>query len=347
MQLKLYAVSVTVYSLHGKNIGDLMRLFIKEHQNLIFLQLFQFFVMGSLIWLGGFRNLSLILYTIFLGLFFLFVYLVYKFVKQKQLYERLSKGIESVDESQQNLGYDPLSESVTDLLRAQYQLYEREIWELKDKQEQHYIFMDRWIHQMKTPVSVLELMAEELDEPEASDMREEVERLKTGLQTVLHMARLRTIERDFHVKKVDLYELLLEVNQENKRLFIRNKVYPKLEVAVDEAVVESDEKWLHFMITQLIHNAVKYSAEKSDEILLKVYQRGRNLVLEVEDFGIGIDSSDIKRIFDRFYTGETGRKYRESTGVGLYLVKKVADHLGHGIEVESKLGEGTKIRVIF
>lgn len=324
-----------------------MRLFLIEHRLLIIIQLFQFIVIGGLIWLGGFRNVPLILYALFIGVFFLFIYLLYKYVKQRKLYERLSVQMKSIDESQKSLGNDVLSESVTNLLRSQYHLYEREIMDLKNKQEQQNIFMDRWIHQMKTPVSVLELMSNDLDEPEASDIREEVERLKSGLQTVLHMSRLRTIERDFHVKKVDLHALLLEVNQENKRYFIRNKVYPKLEITVDEPIIESDEKWLHFIITQLIHNAVKYSAGKSEQMIQRIYKRGKFIVLEIEDFGIGIDSADIKRIFDPFYTGETGRKYRESTGVGLYLVKEVIEYLGHGIEVESKEGEGTIFTLVF
>lgn len=324
-----------------------MKQFFKEQRSLIMLQLLQFSVIGCLIWLGGFENISLILYAMFLGLFFLVLYLTYKFFTSKALYELLTKGIASFEDVQQHLGSAPLAKSVSGLLKKQYELYEQEILELKNKQEQHLIFMDRWVHQMKTPVSVLELMADDLDEPHASDIREEVERLKTGMQMVLHMSRLRTIERDFHVKRVDLKTLLQEVNHDHKRLFIRNKVYPKLEVDTEHVVVETDEKWLYFIVTQLVHNAVKYSKEKSDEVRLKIYKRGKQIVLEVKDFGIGIPKSDIKRIFDPFYTGEAGRSHRESTGVGLYLVKEVASFLGHGIEVESELGEGTTFRVVF
>src|SRR5690625_6342491 len=136
--------------------------------------------------------------------------------------------------------------------------------QLKNKQEEHFIFMDRWIHQMKTPLSVIELMAQDLDEPDSSDMREETDRIKTGLNTVLYMGRLRTMSRDFYVKLVDLKSMINEVNKENKRFFIRNHVYPQIEVDSEGLAVETDDKWIHFMITQLFQNAVKYSAIKSD-----------------------------------------------------------------------------------
>jgi two-component system, OmpR family, sensor histidine kinase YxdK len=109
----------------------------------------------------------------------------------------------------------------------------------------------------------------------------------------------------------------------------------------------TDEKWLFFLLTQLVQNAVKYSTGKAKHLLLSVYEREGEAVLEVKDFGLGIPVVDKKRIFTKFYTGENGRKYRESTGMGLYLVKEVADKLEHGIELESEVDEGTTIRIIF
>ena len=324
-----------------------MKLFIKEHILLIIIQLVQFIVIAGVFWLAGFRNLPLIFYSIFLGLFFLFGYLVYKYLSRRHFYNRLTTKLISLDESQQELERAPISEALSQLLKSQYYLYENEMMQLKNKQEEHFIFMDRWIHQMKTPLSVIELMAQDLDEPDSSDMREETDRIKSGLNTVLYMGRLRTMSRDFHVKLVDLKSMINEVNKENKRFFIRNHVYPQVEVDSEGLAVETDDKWLHFMITQLVQNAVKYSAKKSEQILLKVYKRNAQTILEIEDFGIGIPQSDMKRIFDPFFTGENGRKYRESTGVGLYLVKEVAQYLGHRIEVDSEVGKGSVFRIVF
>jgi|SRR5690625_3334466 len=324
-----------------------MVLFLKEHRFLIFVQCVQLFVIGLIVFLAGFHNISIIAYALFLGLFFFTIYLVYKYLKDKLLYEYLSSTYISLDDIHANLGNGHVAKAMYALLKKQYNLYEQELFESTKKQEQQFIFLDRWIHQMKTPVSVLELMIKDLDEPQLSDMREEVERIKTGLQTVLHMARLRMIERDFHVKQVDVKKLITDVNNENKRYYIRQQIYPHVEIDIDQPIVQSDEKWLHFVITQLVHNAVKYSSGKSEQIFIRVQRENARLMLEIEDFGIGISEADIGRIFKQFYTGESGRTYRESTGVGLYLVKEVLDYLGHHIEVESTVGKGTIFRIIF
>src|SRR5699024_7005775 len=125
-----------------------------------------------------------------------------------------------------------------------------------------------------------------------SNIREETERMKTGLNTVLYMARLRTIEQDFRIKPVKLEKLIHEVNQDNKRFFIRNDVYPKLEMESMGITVETDEKWLLFVLTQLIQNAVKYSAGKSKQVVISLYERDGEAVCEVRDFGIGIPEED-------------------------------------------------------
>lgn len=323
-----------------------MKLFLKEHRFLIVIQIVQFTVFSLLFWLGGFRDIALIFYTVFLGVFFLFLYLFFKYNAQKKLYERLSTPIATLDESQGLLGYNHLSVALADLLKAQYNLYEQEIIALRKKQEEQFIFIDRWIHQMKTPLSILELTAKELDEPESSNIREEIDRMKTGLQITLYMARLRSIEQDFHVEKINVNKIISEVNKDNKRLFIRNGVYPRIIKDPSVTTVYSDEKWLYFILTQLIQNAVKYSTGQAQRLHIGMKRQDKKTFIQIEDEGIGIPKADLKRIFNLFFTGENGRHYRESTGVGLYLVKEVVDYLGHEIEVESEVGKGTLFRLI-
>lgn len=323
-----------------------MKLFLKEQQLLIIVQLLQFTTICLLIWLGGFRNLPLILYSVFLGLFFLVMYLLYKYNSQKKFYERLSEQMRTLDESQGDLDYTHLSQALSHLLMSQYQLYEKEIIQLKQIQEEQFVFIDRWIHQMKTPLSVLELTAQDLDEPESSSMREEIDRMKSGLHTVLHMARLRSFDRDFHVSNVNMKDLIAEVNRENKRLYIRNNIYPQVTIENDKITAYTDEKWFYFILTQLIQNAVKYSVDKSEIIDIRVIRKSESTIVEIEDYGVGIPEFDVKRVFEPFFTGQIGRRFRESTGVGLYLTKEVVDFLGHDIEVESEVDKGTVFRVI-
>lgn len=323
-----------------------MKLFFKEHSLLIAVQILQFLIISMIYWLDGYRHISLILYTVFLGIFFLGCYLFYYYYSRQKFYKRLSKPLELLDDSFQKTEQTPVSEALDHLLKSQYKLYQNQIKTLEHQQEEHLKFMDQWVHQMKTPLSVIELTAQTLDEPESSSIREETERIKTGLNTILYMARLRSIEQDFHIKPVQLSQIVNEVNRENKRFYIRNKVYPKLEIEKEGITVETDEKWLFFILSQLINNAVKYSNGKTT-IIISIYEKDGEAVLEVTDFGVGIPETDRSRIFDPFYTGENGRKFRESTGIGLYLAKEAIEHLEHRIEVNSEVGAGTTFRIIF
>lgn len=325
-----------------------MKLFIREHTLLMIVQCIQFSVIVGLFWLAGFRDMQLAIYSVFLGLFFLGGYLAYQYMSRKAFYKRLSSPVQTFDESFQSLQQAPIAVALQRLLLSQYKLYKEDIVKQRLRQDEHIIFMDRWIHQMKTPLSVIELIAQDLDEPDSSSVREETDRIKTGLNTVLYMARFRSFEADFHITRVELRKLLQEVNNDHKRLFIRNQIYPEIHEAVKKPViVESDEKWLFFILTQIIQNAVKYSDKTADKVSIYLYQRSNRSICEIKDDGVGIPPEDMKRIFDPFFTGANGRKFRESTGVGLYLVKEVADYLGHRIEVESIVGQGTIFRIVF
>ncbi len=324
-----------------------MKLFFKEHSLLIFVQAVQMLVSLSIFWFDGYRDLKLFFYTVFLNFFILCGYLIYYYLSRQKMYKRLNQPLSSLDDSFQKTDDAPISKAFDEVLRNQYKLYQSQLKSVEKEQEEHRKFMDQWVHQMKTPLSVIELTAQNLDEPDSSSIREETEVMKTGLNTVLYIARLRTIEQDFHIKPVELVKLADEVNGENKRFYIRNKVYPKLEVKKEGITVESDEKWLFFILSQLINNAVKYSSEVSNRIVISIYERGEEAILEVTDFGIGIPEADKRRIFDPFYTGENGRKYRESTGMGLYLAKETISILRHEIEMESVLGKGTTFRIVF
>ncbi|MCT9853024.1 sensor histidine kinase [Priestia megaterium] len=324
-----------------------MKLFFREHTFLIATQIVQFFVVLSIYWLDGYRHLLPAFYAVFLGLFFLTGYLAYHYSSRRKFYRRLTNELSSLDDSFQTTEASPISQALDYLLKSQYKHYQTRIKGLEAKQDEHLKFMDQWVHQMKTPLSVIELIAQNLDEPESSSIREETDRMKTGLNTILYMARLRTIEQDFHIKPVNLATVIKEVNSENKRFYIRNRVYPNVLQQKEEVIVETDEKWLFFIFSQLINNAVKYSKGVSNRVDITIFEKEGEAVLEVKDFGVGIPETDKRRVFDPFYTGENGRKFRESTGMGLYLAKEAADHLGHRLEFESKLSQGSAFQVIF
>ncbi|MEK3837666.1 sensor histidine kinase [Paenibacillus sp. FSL R7-0128] len=327
-----------------------MRLFLREHALLLAVQIVQFGAMLSIYWLDGYRDLPTALYAVFIGFFFLSCYLIYQYISRRRYYLRLSRPLETLDESFQKLENHPVSTALEQLLHTQYSYYQQQLTAVKQQQEQHLTFIDQWVHQMKTPLSVIELTVQNMDEPEFASIREELERMRSGLHTVLYMARLRAFEKDFHIKPVVLPKLVNEVVHDHRRLFIRSHIYPEVRASAPDITAQTDEKWLFFMLSQIMNNAIKYSAaantENGRKITVDCYLRGTDAVIEVKDRGIGIQASDLKRVFDPFFTGDNGRGLRESTGMGLYLTKESADRLGHRLELESAACEGTVVRII-
>src|SRR5699024_5025282 len=332
----------------NKEEDEWMKLFLREHRSFIALQFVQSVIMLTILWFAQMRDLNILLYVVFVHFFLAFIYMLYYLVTRRRLYLKKVEQLEKSEEVMSFLGYYPLPEHIQEMLRIQYKKYETEVTLLQSKQEQYMTYVDLWAHQMKTPLSVIELMAQEADEPLSSELREEVGRLKEGLDMMLHMARLRTIEHDFSVKNIDVKKMIRQIIKEERRLFIRNKMMPELDLAEDVRIVYSDEKWLYFILEQLIHNAVKYSSGHGKYIKLSTFKRQKTTVIAINDEGVGIPKQDQKRVFEPFFTGENGRKFRrESTGVGLYIVKEICTFLNHEIRIISDGSNGTTVEIIF
>lgn len=323
----------------------MIKLFLRDQFPLILINLLQITLILIVLWASGFQEMKLVLYTLFLGAFLLTVYLVYRYLSLKAFYKRLANPVARLDEIFETLDSAPISAALGELLRSQHRLYINEIELAKIKKNEHVTFINQWVHQMKTPLSVIELIIQDHDEEELLSIREETDKLEKGLEMVLYAARLEVFEQDFHIQPVSLKHVIDQVIRENKRLFIKNRVYP--EVNITGLTVESDEKWLEFIINQVITNAVKYSAGKGGKAQIFTDKTSEGTHLFIQDNGVGIPKSDLKRVFDAFFTGENGRVYRESTGMGLSLVREVCEKLGHKVEIESVQGEGTLVKLTF
>lgn len=323
-----------------------MKLFWREHLPLLLLQTAILFFVLLIYWLDGYRNLPTALYSVFFGYFLLSGYLFYRYVTHKSFYKRLSEPMEIWTERNRRKEAAPLPQALFELLDSQHRRYQEQVHTYERKQREHATFMNQWVHQMKTPLSVIHLTVQEDDDSRLESIREEADRIGKGLEMVLYMSRLETFEHDFHVEAVSLKKIANDVIHENKRLFIRHYVYPKVEIA-EGVMVHTDAKWLAFIINQLITNAIRYSSGTRENVTVSASQRGDEIVLEISDRGVGIPKMDLKRVYRPFFTGENGRKFSESTGMGLYLVKEVCDRLGHAIELESEQGVGTTVRIIF
>lgn len=248
-----------------------MKIFLLDHMAFILLHFLNIFLLLVYRRLGGFKSENNTYYFIFLSSFLLVAFLLYRYFSHKGLYDKLNKVPEKLEDTLSSAGNNPLSEGISRLLRAQYNLYQGQIQTYKRKQAEHLTFIHQWVHQMKTPISVIELILQEREgEPYVENIRQEIERIGRGLNMALNMARLDSFEHDFTVETVFLSSLVREVINEQKRYFIRKRVYPEVKVDMDLSV-KSDKKWLKFILEQLIVNAIKYTEGENKKVTVAAY----------------------------------------------------------------------------
>lgn len=306
----------------------------------------------------GIIDLGTMFYYIVLSLLLLITWLVVNYIRMKPYYLSLSKAIKVDDPLHAiQIIQDERSHEqklVKKLLLNQQAMYLSRLDKLKRKSEIQYHFILQWVHQMKTPVSVINMLMQQgqerakhrelmttMEQKELySSVEEEAERLDSGLEMMIHSARVEKLELDLHVKSVPLHDITRDIINRYKRSFIQYHIFPRIE---GEAIAQTDSKWFSFVMNQIISNSIKYSKSKSGNksLLVTFHKHDNTAIVKISDQGIGIAPSDIKRVFDPFFTGENGRKTGESTGMGLYLAKEVCQRLGHQIKVESEQGEGT------
>ncbi|MFX3635147.1 MAG: sensor histidine kinase [Candidatus Pristimantibacillus sp.] len=325
-----------------------MRLFLRDQSALIMMYVIQLIVTALIYLLDGYRHYAIIFYASLLSTSLLAVYLVYRYLSNRSFYNRLAQPLTTMESFSSHSQQTPLAEALQQLLGSQFRLYQSELLHYKHKNGDHIQFINQWVHQMKTPISVIHLLIQDEDDKRYSAIGDELDRLRKGLETVLYTARLDSFEHDFYVETLNLEQIIRAVTSSQKRLFIRSGIFPQIEID-NEIQIASDDKWLSFVLTQLITNAIRYTPEGSDR---KVHFRGYRIddeqaVLEVKDEGVGIPKSDLPKVFDAYFTGENGRQYQESTGMGLFLVKQICRKLGHQVEVESEVGKGTIVRIRF
>ena len=195
-----------------------------------------------------------------------------------------------------------------------------------------------WAHQIKTPISAMRLMLQNDDMLKSYSLQEELYKIEQYIEMVLHYLRLDSMSSDLLLKEYQLKDIVNQAVRRNAVLFINSKL--SLKVKDFSYKVITDEKWLLFVIEQLITNAVKYTPMGQIAISLEICKGKAWLV--IEDTGIGIKPEDLPRIFERGFTGNNGRFDKRSTGIGLYLCKQILDKLSYRIEVFSEVGKGTK-----
>lgn len=216
----------------------------------------------------------------------------------------------------------------------------------KNMQEEYRDYIEAWVHEIKTPIALTKLFGENNEDSKTKNIiLSEMKKIEGYVDQALYYARSTAVDKDYIVKEFEISDVLKKVIRENRREFINRRININIEDVKGRAI--TDIKWIEFILNQIIINSIKYSKEEKASIKAYTLNGLDNIILVIEDNGIGICSEDISRVFNKGFTGKNGRLYGKSTGIGLYLCKKLCLKLGLDIVIESKEGEGTRVKIMF
>lgn len=270
-----------------------------------------------------------------------------KYGKWKRMQEILQKTVGDDGEFVRILGGDELNKIVDsdDIMQVQLLEVIRKLKEsgmcLGDSMNMKYADMvdyyTMWAHQIKTPIASMHLILQKQDSEDSRRLRTELMRIEQYVEMVLCFLRLDSDSTDYVLKEYRLDDIIRTAIRKLAPQFIMKRL--ELDYETIDKQVLTDEKWLGFVIEQVLSNAVKYAESGK----VKISCEGSKLV--ISDTGIGIAPDDLPRIFDKGYTGFNGRMDRKASGIGLYLCRRICNNLGHGITAESVPGQGTTIAI--
>ena len=307
----------------------------------ILLAIFLAYVNLHIIWIFG----IFIIWFFPIGTFFIIDY-----TQKSKFYSSIVEGLNSLDKKyllietiqepdflEGRITYETLKSIEKDMYNH--------IKNYEDKQVEYREYIEAWIHEIKTPIASTKLIIDNNKSEATKNIEKEISKLEDFVEQVLYYSRSNDTSKDYIVRELNLETAIRNVIKRNSRDFIYKKI--KLTLEDIDNVVYTDIKWIEFIINQILNNAIKYSKKEDAQINIYSKRNVHNVVLSIEDNGIGIPKEDLRRAFEKGFTGENGRKYGKSTGMGLYICKKLANKLGLGLELISEENKGTKVNIIF
>lgn len=232
-----------------------------------------------------------------------------------------------------------------DMLKGANKAYLDEIGFYKNMQEEYREYIELWVHEIKTPIASSMLLVHNNPGPVTDSVAEDLEKIEGFVQQALFYSRSNNVHKDYLVKEINLQELCVSVIQKHSKLFIHNHVSVKMENL--QLSILCDAKWVEYILSQLISNAVKYGTKTNAELRFCAVQNDNGVTLSITDNGIGIPVNELSRIFDKGFTGTNGRATEKSTGMGLYICKRLCEKLGLSIAAQSMPNTGTTISIVF
>lgn len=323
--------------------------FFKEKRKYYLFVLMVFIIFMSISFLYS-VPLSASLYALLLSVLLMAIFLIFDYIRYLRKHKELKRYLElnqvySIDEIQaEGLIEDDYVELINKVINEKREMETFNIQSANELKDYYAI----WAHQIKTPIAAIDLMLQVMqnnkDEINVSDIKQEMFKIDFYVDAVMNYLRLEDMSSDFKFVKVSAEKIVKCAVKKFSTQFINKHISIELEDLDKE--IYSDEKWLGFIIEQLISNAIKYTESGGKvRIYFKETFNINDRVLVVEDNGIGISKEDIPRIMERGYTGYNGRMNKKSSGIGLYLCSKAAKKLGCDISFDSEPGKGTKVNI--
>lgn len=323
--------------------------YIKEKRFDILLFLLLFFSILFLLILFDANKYLTIMVLVLISSYFIIDFLIF-YLKRKKYYDIFLNNLNLLDKKYLILEtleepsfldgkvlYDSLY-MINKSMMENINIFRRETDDFKE-------YVEMWIHEIKIPIAGLMLMYHN-NKGNNKKMMDQLNSLDNLTDQILYYVRSNYAEKDFLIKEVSLDKIINEVLLKNKDSILENKI--DIKVNVNGVNVLTDSKWLGFILNQIVNNSIKYRDSKKDSfILFYVENKEKEIVLHIKDNGIGVSKSDLKRVFDKSFTGENGRKTSNSTGFGLYISKKLTTKLGHKITAVSEESKYFEVLIAF
>lgn len=276
--------------------------------------------------------------------------LLTEYLRKKKFYNEMYNILEGLDQKYllTEMKLNPNFAEGEILMDVMYEV-DRSMKERLNEIEQSYVefkeYLEMWIHQIKIPISAIKLMNYNGNIDVAKQLVQ-INRMNDYVEQILYYARADAPEKDYILKKCNLEGVINNVLLQQKELLLGSRI--KIQKNNTDKDVVTDGKWITFMLGQIINNSVKYmDKNKESYISFEVVEAKDKTILTIKDNGIGITIKDLPRVFERSFTGENGRKNNVSTGMGLYICKRLCNKLGHEIDISSVDGEGTSVSISF
>ncbi|MBJ7966893.1 MULTISPECIES: sensor histidine kinase [Bacillus cereus group] len=323
--------------------------FIKDKMIVILSNVLVFIILASILLTANVQFI-IICFVFCIWFFPLISYMVIEFIKCKNYYNEINGILENLEKKyllpeivkEANFIH---GEKLNTILQETSRDMHENVKYYRDMQLDYREYIETWVHEIKTPIASTKLIIENNQNEVTNKIDSQLDRIEGLVEQVLYYSRSNNVGKDYIIKPLNLDDVVRTVIKRNYRDFIHKRI--KLDIQDIDEIVYGDGKWIEFIINQIIGNSIKYSNNKEQMIRIYSIKKANSVILTIEDNGVGIIPKDVNRVFEKGFTGENGRRFSKSTGMGLYLCEKLCSKLGMKIAIDSEVNKGTSVTLIF